>query len=124
MLSQNRDIGASSQNLWAPRGGARERGKSYTLNVRPFWICPRNTLPHNIYYSSKIPLLDTSFLNCNALAAAGLLVVSYRWEGGPKALLAAWGALWVLWLMDLPRGTRKLLSSPEIGAYLEKEGKT
>jgi hypothetical protein len=112
-----------NKSLFAPRHGPAEKGKGYNLNMKPFWICPSNTLPHNLYYASSLALVDSSFINANAVAAAAIAVSSFYWPQGPKALLGAWGALWLLWLADVPRGTRKLLSSPEISAYLDKEGK-
>jgi hypothetical protein len=111
-------------NIFAPRYGPSGKGASYNLNLRPFWICPRNLLPHNIYYASKIALVDSSFLNSNIVAASALLAASFYWENGPRNLLYLWGTLWLAWLINIPKGTRKLLSSPEISTFLEKEGKT
>lgn len=86
------------------------------LNLRPFWIEPRNLLPHNMYVASEIQLTDKSKLQANVLGvgAVGATVLAVGGETGLHLMLGALAGSWVLWTVDFPHGVRRMLTSPEL----------
>jgi hypothetical protein len=88
--------------------------KNSYVTLRPFWVSPINVLPHSIHIASKLHLSDSNNLHINVFGFLGLLTLSSYQPSATYSFLGACGALWFLWALDFPRGTRKLLTSPEI----------
>lgn len=86
------------------------------LNLRPFWVEPRNLLPHNMYLASEIQLADRSKIQANVVGAAaiGTLALSIGGENMLKGYIGALSLAWVLWLIDCPHGLAESLTSPEL----------
>ncbi len=111
---------------YSPHGPARvgphnmgESGIQNSTNVRAFYHQPLNILPHNIYISTQLPLADPTVVTVNTLAYLGLLIASTSHEKGIYYALGGSAALWTLWLLNVPRGTRLMLSPLEFHGFLQ-----
>lgn len=85
-----------------------------TLMVSPFWVCPGNLMPHNIYVANNLPLYDTTVLQGNMLATGGILVASGYFKNGLVITIGGMALLWSMWLLNFPKGSREMLSSRDI----------
>lgn len=101
----------------SPNGGGNNT--QFPVTVKPFWASAMNLLPHNIYLSTKLPVTDTNNVTSNIIASGGIFLMSSAIVGGPEVLIGAGIVLWGLWIVDLPHGTRKFLTSSELWMLIE-----
>lgn len=87
------------------------------INIRPFWICPRGLLVHNMVIASQIQLVDPTPLQTNMLANAGLLLMlsqtRFKNFNGALIYMGAQLGLWGLWAYG-PHSLQKFLTAPEL----------
>jgi len=115
--------GGDDDTRWFGKGGPGPHSweGGGVVNLRPFWVEPRALMLHNIYLASETPLVDRSKINANVIGAGAVLSLAFA-VGGEKAVagvIAAWGGLWVLWVLDIPSGLRDMLTQPELREVLQ-----
>lgn len=81
------------------------------INVKPFWVCPRNILWHNLYISSQSRLQYKSHLLANILGNGALIGVAVQFQKLPLYIALQIG-LWTVWLLSTD--LRPYLTSPEL----------
>jgi hypothetical protein len=91
--------------------------KGAPINIRPFYVCPRELLLHNIFLASQIQLVDAGQLTTNVLAHAGIMLMSSQVKVGNLNGVLAWTGfnlgVWALWAFG-PHTVRKALTAPEL----------
>ena len=102
-------------------GGAKKpvtsNEKGAPINIRPFWVCPRELLLHNLFLGSQVHLVDGGMLTTNVLAHAGIMLMASQVSVGGVNGALAWTtfnvALWGLWAYG-GHDVRKALTAPEL----------
>jgi hypothetical protein len=91
--------------------------KGAPINVRPFWVCPKELLLHNMVLASQINVVDARMLTTNAMTHAGITVMAGQFSvqgvNGAALWLGFNLGMWLLWLNG-PHSVRKMLTSPEL----------
>lgn len=90
---------------------SRNNKEAGYINVKPFWVCPRNILWHNIYISSQSRLQYKSHLLANLLGNGALIGLAVQFEKLSWYFAFQIG-LWVTWLISADM--RPYLTAPEL----------
>lgn len=90
--------------------------KGAPINIRPFWVCPRELLLHNIFIGSQIHVADGRMLTTNVMANAGITLMagqfSVKGVNGAIIWLGLNAGLWAL--VTLAPTTFSSLVAPEL----------